>query len=117
MVNKIIKALCKRQETLNKQDPYEQTLTKSFIDFLQTEGYSMIRVVPGRGVCAIKRFIFTTGLCIGLVETGYKGRYCYETFAEAQRDICTWDGEDDPEGDWIKYKGEGGERVNNTNTK
>jgi hypothetical protein len=40
---------------------------------------------------------------------GYKGRYCYPSFAEAKSALLIWDGVGHPPGEWIKYKGEDGE--------
>lgn len=73
--------------------------------FLENEGYSNLREVPGRGLCGTYRFLFTTGLVYGIDESGYKGRYCYETAQEAVEALSEWDGENDPGGEWIKHKG------------
>lgn len=66
------------------------------------------REVPGRGDCAVQRFIYTCGLLVGLelnpFTNDYKARYCYETAAEAIHALDTWDGTGDPPGDWIKEK-------------
>jgi hypothetical protein len=82
------------------------------IEYLKSEGYYQLREIPGRGVCGLHRFIFTVGLMVGLDRTGYKGRYCYESNAQAKEALETWDGIGDPSGTWIKYKGIGGERSN-----
>jgi hypothetical protein len=63
------------------------------------------------GKCATMKFIFTTGLVFGLDDSGYRGRYCYETETEAFIALMLWDGTGDPQGPWIKYKGVGGERL------
>lgn len=82
------------------------------MQMLKENGYYNIREVPGRGICGLTGFIFTVGLVEGLTEFGYSGRYCYprEKILEAVIAIEVWDGKDDPKGDWIKYKGEKGER-------
>jgi hypothetical protein len=79
---------------------------------LQAEGYQNVRSVPGRGVCGLYRFAFTTGLVIGIDDIGYYGRYCYSNRQDALEALEKWDGQGDPEGPWIKYKGDGGERSN-----
>lgn len=79
---------------------------------LQNEGYVGTREIPGRGVCALYKFMFTVGLVYGLDDTGYKGRWCYDNVTDALTALITWDGIGDPPGAWIKYKGEGGERSN-----
>jgi hypothetical protein len=74
-------------------------------DFLKAEGYHNLTEIPNKGLCGLMRFAFTTGLCIGLDESGYSGRYCYEYFSDAFSAIKEWNGEGDPSGEWIKYKG------------
>jgi len=85
------------------------------IKYLKSEGYTEIKEIPGVGICGLRSFIFTTGLIIGMNEIGYFGRYCYKTSREASDALKSWDGSGDPPGNWIKYKGEGGERENPNN--
>jgi hypothetical protein len=80
--------------------------------FLETEGYYEIREIPGRGLCGLRDFIFTTGLVIGMEEDRYYGRYCYSNQEDALESLNKWTGEGDPSGPWIKYKGMPGERSN-----
>lgn len=82
---------------------------------LEKEGYILVREIEGRGWCGIMPFLFTFGLCYGLDDTGYRGRWCYTTGVEAAVRLAEWDGVGDPSGNWIKYKGEGGERSNENN--
>jgi len=86
----------------------ETTLRKQ----LENENYTNLKEIPGRGVCGLWKFLFTTGLCFGLDQYGYVGRYCYETTQEAEIALKYWDGVGDPPGFWLKYKGEGGDRSN-----
>lgn len=79
-------------------------------EFFIDNGYVKARHIKGLGYCAIKRFAFTAGLVVGIDATGYRGRYCYANRKEAEDALLAWDGAGDPSGDWIKYKGEGGER-------
>jgi hypothetical protein len=87
-------------------------MEKSLENFLLENGYENLREIPEKGVCGLMRFAFTTGLVIGLDEAGYYGRYCYSSRKDAETALSNWDGNGDPEGEWIKYKGEGGERRN-----
>lgn len=87
-------------------------ITTEFKKQLESEGYMAIMEVEGRGVCAIQKFLFTYGLVFGIDSTGYKGRYCYRSLEEATVALAMWKGTGDPQGNWIKYKGEGGERSN-----
>lgn len=82
------------------------------LDTLRAEGYYNIKQVPDKGICALFRFAFTTGLVIGIDNIGYYGRYCYSNRQDAIDALKNWDGQGDPQGNWIKYKGEGGERSN-----
>jgi hypothetical protein len=82
------------------------------IEYLKTEGYSHFKKVPNHGICSLRKFIFTTGIIVGLNPIGYYGRYCYSDYNEALNELKNWDGLGDPNGNWLKYKGEGGEREN-----
>lgn len=73
--------------------------------------YDALREVPGHAICGVRRFLFTYGLVVGMDDTGYAGRYCYEFRAEAVDALREWDGIGDPPGQWIVYKGRGGERM------
>lgn len=75
------------------------------MELIFTHGYSHLREKPGRGMCALHYFIHTIGLCYGVDETGYEGRYCFSEIGEAMRSIDAWTGEGDPPGNWIKHKG------------
>lgn len=75
---------------------------------LEEEGYKDLRIIEGKGICGIRAFIYTAGLCYGLDETGYKGRYCYpyEKVHQLAFAYKTWTGKGDPSGDWVKHKGQ-----------
>lgn len=83
----------------------QPAIDPELMEELMQNGYSIIMRVPGRGVCAVIRMVYTVGLCYGLDKTGYRGRYCYETLQEAISALALWDGTGDPPGDWIKHKG------------
>lgn len=80
------------------------------IDAELAEHWSFLRVreVPGRGDCAVQRFIFTCGLLVGVkldrACIDYTARYCYDSARDALRALETWDGKGDPPGLWIKEK-------------
>jgi hypothetical protein len=82
-------------------------LTDKLKQQLESQGYCYIKEIPNRGICAIMKFMFTYGLCYGIDNTGYKGRYCYphEKVEDAILALHKWNGESDPDGDWIKHKG------------
>lgn len=67
-------------------------------------GYSDVREVPNKGICGIRVMLFTYGLFYTLDESGYKGRYCYETYEEAQIALKYWDGEGHPVGNYLAHK-------------
>lgn len=82
-------------------------IPQKLFDILTKEGYTHLKYIDAQGICGLHRFVFTVGLVVGLHENGYKGRYCYENSFDAIQDISSWDGIGHPQGDWIKYKGEG----------
>jgi hypothetical protein len=74
-------------------------------EFLKGEVlYLYLREIPGRGYCAIHRYLFTTGILYGLDFLGLQGRFCYETTLEAYLALELWTGEGDPPGNWIVNK-------------
>ena len=83
-----------------------ESLSNEFLHFLTEEnGYTYIKVIEDRGVCAIQRFTFTTAIVYGIDDSGYVGRFCFHTKKEALDSFNLWDGKEDPYGDWIKHKG------------
>ena len=84
---------------------------EELIEYLKKEDYTHFKVINGQ-LCALRRFMFTTGLVVGLDRIGYDGRYCYESHADAISALKDWHGVGDPSGGWIKYKGVGGDRSN-----
>lgn len=79
---------------------------------LEQEGYFDLKIISERGICGLIRMLYTVGLVIGINNIGYYGRYCYKNLADAKEALNKWDGNGDPEGPWIKYKGVGGEKPN-----
>lgn len=75
------------------------------LQLIHIDGYFHIREKPGRGICGLMHFVYTVGLCYGLDETGYQGRYCFSNLREAMDSLDAWTGEGDPPGNWIKHKG------------
>lgn len=85
------------------------------IEKLQSEGYYNIRYIKGKGLCGLREFVFTIGLCYGLEENSYAGRYCYpkhKAIYDSEIALTTWNGQGDPIGNWVKHKGIGGEWTN-----
>jgi hypothetical protein len=93
---------------------------EELINQLKTEGYYDIRYIEGRGLCGLREFLFTFGLCYGLEENSYAGRYCYPKDSSSlfgSAFVCvvalqTWDGKGDPVGNWVKHTGSEGEWSN-----
>ena len=71
---------------------------------LDYEGYGNLREFPDGVVAGIYQMMFTTALVVGLDETGYQRRYCYEFRIDAIDALAVWDGTGDPSGPWIKSK-------------
>lgn len=76
-------------------------------DLLRREGYIEPRQLPDGRWIGVRRFFHTVALVVGLDETGYSYRYCYEAhrWPDAITDALEWNGEGDPPGMWIKQKG------------
>ncbi len=55
-------------------------------------GYHDIRFIPNVGYCGIHRFMFTTGVCCGLNESGYSFRFCFNYVLDAVGFLNDWDG-------------------------
>ena len=84
----------------------EIALLARLADLLGDE-YQSLCVVNGE-VCGIRDFVVTRAVVVGIDETGYERRYCYEQAAEAQAALDDWKcaaGLDHPPGNWIKLKG------------
>lgn len=60
-------------------------------------------------LCGLGRFIYTVGLVIGLDETGYFGRYCFEHHRDALEELLKLEklpsNLKEMGGNWIKFKG------------
>ena len=68
-------------------------------------GYSHLRDIGGK-ICGLLSFISTTGLIVGMDESGYDRRYCYEYAADAIKALAEWDGGGHPGGPWVKVRGQ-----------
>lgn len=91
----------------------KQTPLESLKQILIENGYFNLKEIPNRGLCALNRFAFTTGLCYNITENEYEGRFCYNTMAEATKAIESWSGIGSPtDSDWIKHKGRKAEYPN-----
>ncbi len=64
-------------------------------DFIEM-GYRDVKLFGGQ-LSGIYRFIFTYGICIGLDSTGYKKRFCFDTYSNAKLFLDEWDGVSLPE--------------------
>lgn len=85
-------------------------LNEKLLTSLTSDGYTNLQEIEGRGIVGIQRFIYTTAIVYGLNEDSYEGRWCYHTQWDAVAALKEWNGVGDPSGEWIKYKGKGGER-------
>lgn len=51
--------------------------TRELIQYLETEGYFNLRVLPDGDVIGCVNMIFTVGVVLGLDRHGYDTRICY----------------------------------------
>jgi hypothetical protein len=73
---------------------------------LEANGYMEIRRFASGELGALHPQLFTVAVVVGLHDTGYRTRYCYEHFNDAQAALQAWNGKGDPPGPWIKQKPE-----------
>lgn len=79
---------------------------QALTDWLTECGYTDLRQLPTGELAGVMRYLFTGGLVVGLTAGSYRTRYCYPTLEEAKQALALWDGQGDPEGGWIKRKGD-----------
>lgn len=87
-------------------------MSEEYKKYLEQLGYVSPREIPGRGICALYKFLYTTAIVSFLDDEGFYGRWCYPNIPMAVVAFNQWDGVDDPPLGWIKYKGKDGERSN-----
>lgn len=75
---------------------YDPQADELLLATLEYHGYKNIRFVNNMH-CGIMRMIYTVGLFYGLDDTGYSGRFCFDTEQNAELFLETWDGETVPE--------------------
>lgn len=102
--------LLKNYPSLNvHQKRLPKDAEKVFMQKLEKEGYSEIKWVQGLGYCGLRSFVFTCGICYGLGEFDYDGRWCYENPFLAISDFLLLNCTNEPSGNWQKHKGKIGE--------
>lgn len=83
----------------------------SSLQWVNDLGYVLPREFESVGVCGVRGMLFTGAVVVGIGPERYAGRYCYGTMGAAIAALAAWDGQGDPPGEWIKYKGDAGERL------
>lgn len=81
-------------------------------EWLSCETVIAVAFIPNKNICCLQRFAFTVAIVCDCNMSGYEGRYCYHTLAEAREAFNTWDGNGHPPGNWIKAKGFGEDIIN-----
>lgn len=56
---------------------------ETLVAYLATQGYTHVRVLPDGTIAGLVELMFTTGLCMGLNETSWQKRYCFEQRSDA----------------------------------
>ena len=69
------------------------------------QGYTNVTMLPTGEVACLYKFMFTTGLIVGVTKFGYRIRFCFEQAQDAAEALKSWDGNGYPPGNWIKAKG------------
>lgn len=57
------------------------------------------------GVTALRDYVNTTDIVVGIKGATYLRRYSYDSSDLALRALNSWDGTGDPPGPWLKCKG------------
>lgn len=65
------------------------------VEAAERNGYTDVTVLANM-VCGIYPFMYTWGVLIGIDETGYKGRFCFDSLNAAQSFLRNWNGVDLP---------------------
>lgn len=81
--------------------------------YFATMGYTPTKLLPSGEWAGVLDYLFTAGLVIGLDQTGWRTRYCYEHRADAEKALEAYSGDGDPIGPWIKQKPEDRHNPNN----
>ena len=73
--------------------------------YYEDMGYVMPFKLRGK-IVALRQFLFTVAIVVGLDEHGYERRFCYESAREAQTALTQWMlSEDEKPSGYIKEKG------------
>ena len=83
-----------------------EEIDANLLKVLDVNGYREIRRLPTGEIAGLMRFLFTTGLCVGLDDSGYRTRFCFDGWNDAAQSLDAWDGRGFPPGWWIKQKPE-----------
>ena len=80
-----------------------EKLEAEHIKFYTDMGYGEPIKMDGK-IVALGPFLFTTGIMVGMNDTGYEHRFCYHTEDQAMIALLAWIGSDDdePEGYLVK---------------
>lgn len=70
----------------------------------ERNGYYHVRTLPC-GVTALRDYLNTTDIVVGIRGPSYLRRYSYDSPELAKRALLQWSGEGDPSGPWLKCKG------------
>ena len=82
-----------------------EKLDDEHVKFYTDMGYGMPVKLDGE-IVALGKYLYTTGIMVGMDETGYKHRFCYATEGEAMIALLAWIGSDNEEPlGYIKKKG------------
>lgn len=57
------------------------------------------------GTTALRNYVNTTDIVVGIRGPSYRRRYSYDSEALARKALEAWDGNGDPGGPWLKCKG------------
>ncbi len=71
------------------------------VDFLKRAGYLQPRQLPDGSWAGLIPLLYTTGLCLGIGEMGYRYRFCFERREDAMVALENLTSMDDEPTGWI----------------
>ncbi len=86
-------------DTINEPREWFESLEREHQEWFEEQGYACVCKMHG-DIVGLYKFLFTTGIVVGMDETGYKYRYCYHTDSEAFTGLLEWilEGSEEPAG-------------------
>ena len=78
----------------------------ALIKYLEADGFYSIKRLATGELAGLMKYMFTTGIVVGLNEYGYRIRFCYPEEEKANEAFASYSGDSFPDdANWVKAKG------------